>query len=318
MNYTNVFLTVGYALVIAFGISGNALVLRYFMRHERTISNTYRAFIIHLAMTDLLSSLLTPIYLIMSETGSMKLIGGNAMCDIGSTVFPGFTNSSAWIIVGLCYVRYKCISEPFKSWRFKARHVHIYCIITLILSISMSCLKPIKLQEVSGQCILHQLPKEIYHIVYSYIYYIMFHIVPLLMVLFFTCAVRRTIKTSRNFNFSLDTATKTTTRKINNRNDCKRTEQSLSVASVLHLMFTLPAGIYYIIICFLIQYYDRFFYRKVAILFPLGTCLWFFYTLNSVVNCFVYAGRNPGFKEYLRDKCNFKKNFKNINRIRQC
>jgi len=87
---------------------------------------------------------------------------------------------------------------------------------------------------------------------------------------------------------------------IPNSNHDKRTDQTITLAAKIYFLITIPCSIFLLIIGMMIWKLPHVIAAHLQIVQGLAHYLLFVMMCNSVVNCFLYAGRFPRFKKYIK------------------
>lgn len=124
-----------YLLIALIGIPGNTFILVFFFKtSKKHKGSSYRYFIIQLAIADLLCCTLVPVL----KTQQLLLkswIMEDFMCSVFVPITWMTVAVSSWILCALCYDRYTAIARPL-AVRLSRRKITALCICIWILSIT--------------------------------------------------------------------------------------------------------------------------------------------------------------------------------------
>ena len=122
-----------YAVVFLFGTVGNIMVIRYFgFKAERKL--LFHTYLIHLAVSDLIASIVTPAHFVYNQVTNNTWHLGHAACTIIGVVGPLTVNVSAWLLASIAHERYWGIAKPFKP-RFSRTRINTTAGIIWVTSI---------------------------------------------------------------------------------------------------------------------------------------------------------------------------------------
>ena len=140
------------ALLFLVGSFMNFVSLVYFGFHGKRCRSNYRYFIAHLSFADLLCCLLTPFFFVLMELNGGNWILGEFTCKYIYTLGRITGNSSAWILCGMTYERYRAFTDPFR--KLHKRNIQIFLAVVWIISGSFSMLYSVTgTQLTNGKCI---------------------------------------------------------------------------------------------------------------------------------------------------------------------
>ena len=124
-----------YTAIALIGIPGNILILVFFKTSTQHKSSTYRYFILQLALADLVSCAMVPV----TKTPQLLVKGRWVMEDFACSVLMPITwmiiAVSSWILCALCYDRYTAIARPFAD-RLSKRKITVVCVCIWLLAIA--------------------------------------------------------------------------------------------------------------------------------------------------------------------------------------
>lgn len=287
-------LAVASAIIFAIGVTGNIQVAIYFRFYEKHTPPKYRLFIIYLAITDACSCAVSTIYLIMLSLYQYKWIFGRFLCRYTYQMSSSLASTSMWIVCGLSYVRYQSINNPLNlSMRNKKWHAHAFCIVALAMSCGASVINPVAFNYSNNSCAARE-SMVILEFTYSSCFFLLVGIFPIVAVLRFTWLVRKALQ-KHHTQFETSKGL-TRHNEINN----EKTERLLNISSALYILLSYPAYILGIAISVLRWAYHKTYDSNAKILTDVNMWLWMVYISNGIINCCIYAGRNPGFQKFLK------------------
>ena len=112
-----------YSIVFVLGTTGNILVIHYFgFKSERKL--LYHIYLIHLAVADLITSIITPTQFVYTLISNHEWHLGDAACKIIASIGPLTVNVSAWLLASIAHERLWGVSRPMEP-RFSRRRIHI-------------------------------------------------------------------------------------------------------------------------------------------------------------------------------------------------
>ena len=112
-----------YIAILVFGFSGNLMVVHYFGFHNK-VRRLYHFYLIHLAVSDLISATVTSGYFVLSVVSNYTWHLGEFSCKLITLIAPVTVNVSAWILVSIAHERYRGIISPFKA-RLTKLQIHL-------------------------------------------------------------------------------------------------------------------------------------------------------------------------------------------------
>ncbi|XP_066922854.1 muscarinic acetylcholine receptor M3-like [Clytia hemisphaerica] len=118
------------------GIPGNLFILVFFIRSEKYRESSYRYFLLHLAVSDLLTCCLIPLTKIPVLFTRGRWTTGHFSCQFLYPLTWMSVANSAWILCGLCWDRYKSISKPLDG-RLTKKQITIYCVVGWVVSFTI-------------------------------------------------------------------------------------------------------------------------------------------------------------------------------------
>lgn len=269
MSVADSALFVCYGLIFVMGILGNVLIIVFFGFKMKQMTS-FRLFLIHLAITDCLCSIMAP-FIYIHELVSPKWELGTVSCKV-LPVIPSVTITiSAWILCGISYERYRAIAHPLKK-RFSPAVVHGYC--GLLWIISILCFIPhfIMLTDSDGHCRLH-LKTKAQAMGTTFMYFGIQCFIPLfILTVFFVYIYKQS------------------------RNHSKIPVQALLLSVICFAFCELPQTLFYISALVIHLYFPDFSH---PVHLKVYTWLLVLLYANSVMNCFIYAGKFKKFRHYI-------------------
>lgn len=224
LTNSNIMIISIYAVIFTFGLIGNSLVIRYFgfKSNQRRL---YHIYLIHLAVADLISSTVTPVYFIYGIVNNNIWRFGEVSCTIISATGPLTVNVSAWLLVSIAHERYRGIYSPLKLRMTKLRiHMTVGCIWIVSLIIFIPYMKSIQLMQ-GKYCIL-KWSRPVYELSYAVGTLLLQSIFP---IIYMTFAMKRILYTLRN-RMSLDN--------FRRKKNCKYSVSSCETSFISKQMIT--------------------------------------------------------------------------------
>lgn len=270
MSINDSALFVCYGLIFVIGILGNILVMIFFSFKMKRLTS-YRLFIIHLAIADCVCSIIAPI-LYIYEVFSKKWQLGLISCKI-LPVIPNITVTvSAWILCGIAYERYRAIIYPLKR-RFTAMFVHNCCLLLWISSILCFIPHYIELTDRSGHCRLEwKSGKKAFGI--TVFHFALQGIIPLFLMMYFFLHIYKASHAHTRIPI-----------------------QTLFLTVTAFAVCFLPQTIFYMFALVVHLYYPEYSKRNQYIRIYIWLLVLLY--LNSIINCFIYAGKFKQFRDYI-------------------
>ena len=291
----DIFLIVIFVVIFVVGLISNILVIRYYGFYNKQ-KLRYHIYLIHLAVTDLICSIVSPVVDVYDALTGASLHWDTALV-IGTSVSPIAVTVSAWIIVSIAYERYRGIVTPLKA-RWTKFRIHVMVIVIWLASIVT--LIPHILFMASVIEFKHRLALYM-----SILVLVLQSVLPVAFIAFAVTNILQTLsKRFDNSSFAHSTVSAVTSnhnidnkweqhgnsvvRRTNIRN--RKQEKSILMLIVTFAIFivcTLPHNIHYII---MLSVNGNWYY--------LGPSFDALVTANSIMNCFIYAGMDIAFRRY--------------------
>jgi len=289
-------LIVYYLLLVFIGLIGNSLILVFFTTSPKYRDSTYRIFILELAFADFVCCGLIPLTKIpMIFTGGIWVMG-DFSCRILWPVTWMTVSVSSWIICGLCYDRYMAISHPFGD-RLSKKKIVVFCALSWLLSLAF-CLPLFYFTEIeSGQC-SRMYPEDIRYFMryFDFAKDVVKGYIPTLTSLILLYKMNKTLKEHKRQVLNMHTKTNNIHRKL------RKTYKFVFKTSLAFVVCILPATISNglknlahnkpTVIPMTIS--------ELEILDKVLGWTWGLSYMNCSINCFIYAGRFPEFRRFIK------------------
>ena len=284
LSHRAIFLIVLYVIIFILGVGGNATVIAFFARKaNRTLYDTY---IIHLAIADLLMSLVTPprvisTIVIHDNDAFLDEMGCRAL----SAVEPVSVNASSWILTSIALERYRGIVQPFKP---RHRRCSIHIAASLIWLISIACFIPyISSITVEGKYCVPRWDSPQMQFAFNAIVLFIQSVIPIAIMCYTLLSIYKVMRKRQQANLgkSLPGHAKNANLII-----------VLLVAFLVFTLCTLPYNIFYLVVVYNIGIAGR--YEKLGQYIDLNYWLALMVLLSSISNCCIYAGLHKEFKKF--------------------
>lgn len=292
------------AVIRGTGILGNGFIILYFRFRSRRRSS-YSLFITLLAAADGTTCVFGLLFVWVQITMD-RWPYGPFVCKY---IYPleNATNITAcWIVAGMAYERYRGIVYPMCK-NFNKRLVYVYCGTCLFISVLAILPLFIAFEETNqrecGSHKLYQLLTPNGLIAYLVAVFVVQITLPLLCMVYFYLKIKRCLLGKQRFVQTLDQI---------DRKQLQRSRAVLRVLLMIIVVFSLsliPYDLFNVIHYITYFHYpNSSFYKSlssgdVKILYTVISQMFY---LNSVINCFVYAGCNKEFRDFLKSCCYFR------------
>ena len=300
MSLSTVLLFIMYMCLFLFGISGNLLIIIYFgWKLRKNRNRNYHIFIVHLACVDFLCCLIVPGLKLTNIIQSgfwaeMNFYYGKLHCKYVQSIGWLTVGVSAWILVGINYERHQAIEHPLKK-RLRLVYIVVYFVFCWIILLpfvfySSEALTP----SVNEGCVVrHDSSYYIYLPVLVVLENLFRCIIPITLMLLYLLRINNTLKFSK-------------TRHEIYRGQRERNKKVLRVLWVTTgaYIFSTSFGHTVSIFVELDNRYKIFDLKNYVHIFQ--WCFSLFY-LNSIMNCFIYAGGYQDFRRFVFQCFSFKR-----------
>ena len=283
-------------LHLLLGTAGNLIIIIYYGFKDKS-KRVFTLYLVHLAITDLVASILTPIYYFPYDlTGYWYY--GSFLCKYTIFVGSGVTiYSSCWILFGILYERYRSIVFPLEK-KMTRMKIHLFCTGAWVVSITFHAPYFIATfheeTEDSGhyKCvnkIMTHFPRYI-PVIYFIVRLVVQAILPVSLMVFFYIKIQAALMKSNEIA-------------IKTRNASTALKRSNAILKALRLALIVFA------VTAILNNSSHVFRAVTFLYFPstwgkIGSIKSFVELLiralavNNVANCFIYAGTMKDFKKY--------------------
>ena len=283
-----------YGFIIVVGTITNSLVIIFFgFKTKEHLS--FHWFLIHLAVADGICCIVTPVLNFYLLATGYEWHLGSLLCK---TITPvGFitVNVSAWILCGIAYERYRSIGDPLKA-RFSKKHINLVCSCMWFGS-ALLAVPLFTWTEVSGSvCQPTWTPKQ--HFVVGMLGLLSQSLIPIVVMAISFLFIRKAFHL-QNSKILIISGKKRMNRM---QSKAKITTQTLLIAFLTFVVCSLPYNVLYLltIIMFRFNVYTREESQQYSGVYDkFGFWLSYLVVANSVMNCFIYAGKFPAFRKFL-------------------
>lgn len=284
LAHTAIFLIALYVIIFLLGVGGNTTVIVFFTRKaNRTLYDTY---IIHLAIADLLMSLVTPpraisTIVVHDEGAFLDEVGCRAL----SAIEPISVNASSWILTSIAIERYRGIVQPFKS-RYRRCNIHIA--VSLIWLISLAYFIPYicSITVVGKHCAPRwDTPQK--QFAFNAVVLFIQSVIPIVIMCYTLLSVCQVMRKRQKANLGKSL-----------RGHAKNANLIvvLLAAFIVFTLCTLPYNIFYLVIVYDVGIMGR--NEKLGQYTNLNYWLATMVLVSSITNCCIYAGLHKEFKKF--------------------
>ena len=282
LSQKSMFLIALYVIIFILGVTGNTSVITFFTRKSnRTLYDTY---LIHLAVADLIVSLISPpraICTIIIKSSFLNIDGCRAL----SAIEPVSVNASSWILTSIALERYRGIVQPLKP-RYRRYYIHTGVLIIWLISF-VYFLPYIHSINVVGKHCIPQWDSPEGQLAFNAVVLLVQSALPILIMCYTLLSICQVMRKRRKANLGRS-----------QRGHRKNTNLIvvLAAASLVFTLCTLPYNIFYLVIVYDIGIMGR--YEKLDEYIIWNDWLATLVLVSSVTNCCVYAGLHKEFKKF--------------------
>ena len=310
-------------IISTIGTVGNLLIITYYGSQRFRYLNipnarprrqkNYHAFLVHLAVADLMACIFIPVYYLPQEING-RWYYGRFLCRYTVFAPTGITvYTSCWILLGIIYERYRSIVHPFKQ-KISTTLIHLFCTGGWALSVAVHApyFMATEYRQVGRGVhficvnnIMKRLPQ--YFVVFYFALRLIIQcVLPVVLMTFFYTRILRVINRSKRFVKMFTLANYTTTESTVDASVVDHTRKNKAVLNALRnalFIFAVTAilnNMAHVVRAVLSLYFPGFWKRNKAIQMCLEICIRMLF-INNVGNCFIYAGTMKDFKKFVLD-----------------
>ena len=290
LGWTDYTLIVLHSLVLVVGTIGNCLVCKYFTLECKSL-NQIQKWIVYLAITDLLASILDPaIFITLILTDDNTDFGGYIGCKLITPTAKVLKTLSFEIVMLINIDRCIAILRPFSlSWSKAKIRVVLLTLIVLAFGLNSHHFYYIKINEFIGRCGPTDPEFNYANVPVLLVRDLVFLAVFIITIL----AIRHDLNSGSNKNASF----------INKRQrtlENKRVFKTLVIVSAAFIVLVFPRDFFHIVFqaSWILHPLDGL--QSTTLLLGFNSLLKFIQSLNSVINVFIYAKINRKFCRTVR------------------
>ena len=271
-------------VIFTLGAIGNISVVTFFAR--KSSRSLYDMYIIHLAISDLLVSLISPpraICSIVIQDDSVFL--NMYSCRVLSAIEPVSVNVSSWILASIAIERYRGIVQPLKP-RYQRRLIHAAVLMIWLISFAYFIPYTLSIDVVGKHCRPNwSSPKQ--QLVFNAVVLFVQSVVPIAIMCFTLTSVFRVMSKRQKASLS---------KPLRGHKKNANLIVVLIAAIVVFILCTLPYNIFYLVVIYDIGIMGR--KEKIAQYISWNDWLATMVLISSVTNCCIYAGLHKDFKRF--------------------
>ena len=277
-----IFLISLYVVIFLLGAIGNISVVTFFAK--KSSRSLYDMYIIHLAISDLLVSLISPpraICSIVIQDDSVFL--NTDSCRVLSAFEPVSVNASSWILTSMAIERYRGIVQPLKP-RYQRRFIHVAVLMIWLISFTYFIPYISSIDVVGKHCRPNwSSPKQ--QLAFNAVLLFVQSVAPIAIMCFTLTSVLHVMSKRQKARLS---------RPLRGHKKNANLVVVLIAAIVVFIMCTLPYNIFYLVVIYDIGIMGR--KKKIVHYIEWNDWLAIMVLISSVTNCCIYAGLHKDFK----------------------